>query len=234
MRMTDDFVSWNRRADCAGFHAVTRCGLCLHCVPVYALRLDKLDEPFSKRHVDGSFTSDVNKVLDSMAAKEYLLWVMTSKPSNERWSDVPSCYLYCSCLLWLWPFLCFFFFFFAAVRKDKKNSEEHPPPLCAALKEAIFRRNWKPYLICLFWRQCLFKSVLFSNVMQRYKTATLPQIYGAQPKFWNWGCIFFVRIIFFYVAKKEKNTAQQQSWGVIKSTCFSRLVVKQFSIHFYI
>lgn len=41
-------------------------------------------EAFSRRHVDGSFTSEVNKVLDSMAAKEYLLWVMTSKPSGER------------------------------------------------------------------------------------------------------------------------------------------------------
>lgn len=34
-----------------------------------------------KRHVDGSFTSDVNKVLDSMAAKEYLQWVMSSQSS---------------------------------------------------------------------------------------------------------------------------------------------------------
>lgn len=42
------------------------------------------EDEFSKRHVDGTFTSDVNKVLDSMAAKEYLLWVMTSKPSGER------------------------------------------------------------------------------------------------------------------------------------------------------
>uniref|UniRef100_A0A8C2CTQ5 Glucagon / GIP / secretin / VIP family domain-containing protein n=1 Tax=Cyprinus carpio TaxID=7962 RepID=A0A8C2CTQ5_CYPCA len=33
----------------------------------------------SRRHVDGSFTSDVNKVLDSIAAKEYLQWVMNSK-----------------------------------------------------------------------------------------------------------------------------------------------------------
>lgn len=34
-----------------------------------------------RRHVDGSFTSDVNKVLDSMAAKEYLQWVMGSQSS---------------------------------------------------------------------------------------------------------------------------------------------------------
>jgi hypothetical protein len=38
----------------------------------------------SRRHVDGSFTSDVNKVLDSLAAKEYLLWVMTSKTTGNR------------------------------------------------------------------------------------------------------------------------------------------------------
>lgn len=41
-------------------------------------------EAFNRRHVDGTFTSDVNKVLDSMAAKEYLQWVMASKPSGER------------------------------------------------------------------------------------------------------------------------------------------------------
>uniref|UniRef100_A0A673HMH6 Glucagon / GIP / secretin / VIP family domain-containing protein n=1 Tax=Sinocyclocheilus rhinocerous TaxID=307959 RepID=A0A673HMH6_9TELE len=35
-----------------------------------------------RRHVDGSFTSDVNKVLDSIAAKEYLQWVMNSKTSG--------------------------------------------------------------------------------------------------------------------------------------------------------
>lgn len=40
------------------------------------------DREVSRRHVDGSFTSDVNKVLDSMAAKEYLLWVMTQKASG--------------------------------------------------------------------------------------------------------------------------------------------------------
>lgn len=34
-----------------------------------------------RRHVDGSFTSDVNKVLDSIAAKEYLQWVMSSQSS---------------------------------------------------------------------------------------------------------------------------------------------------------
>lgn len=73
----------------AGFHIgglLTLNGQYLHCVPVYTLRseMDRRGESFSRRHVDGSFTSDVNKVLDSMAAKEYLLWVMTSKPSGER------------------------------------------------------------------------------------------------------------------------------------------------------
>lgn len=42
----------------------------------------------SKRHVDGSFTSDVNKVLDSMAAKELILWAMNSRPSGERYASV--------------------------------------------------------------------------------------------------------------------------------------------------
>lgn len=66
--------------------SLTVSGQCLHCVPVYILRSekDRWGETLSRRHVDGSFTSDVNKVLDSMAAKEYLLWVMTSKPSGER------------------------------------------------------------------------------------------------------------------------------------------------------
>lgn len=52
----------------------------------YILRSEthRREEAFSRRHVDGTFTSDINKVLDSMAAKEYLLWVMTSKPSGER------------------------------------------------------------------------------------------------------------------------------------------------------
>lgn len=73
----------------AGVHIVellTLNGQCLHCVHVYLLRseTDRRGEAFSKRHVDGSFTSDVNKVLDSMAAKEYLHWVMTSKPSGWR------------------------------------------------------------------------------------------------------------------------------------------------------
>uniref|UniRef100_A0A667XFV4 Glucagon / GIP / secretin / VIP family domain-containing protein n=1 Tax=Myripristis murdjan TaxID=586833 RepID=A0A667XFV4_9TELE len=48
------------------------------------LSLDREGEALSRRHVDGTFTSDVNKVLDSMAAKEYLLWVMNSKTSGER------------------------------------------------------------------------------------------------------------------------------------------------------
>uniref|UniRef100_A0A4W5QQA8 Glucagon a n=1 Tax=Hucho hucho TaxID=62062 RepID=A0A4W5QQA8_9TELE len=51
---------------------------------------ERRNGPMSRRHVDGSFTSDVNKVLDSLAAKEYLLWVMTSKASgksNKRQED---------------------------------------------------------------------------------------------------------------------------------------------------
>lgn len=54
-------------------------GRCLHCASVYTLR----SETFKRRHVDGSFTSDVSKVLDSLAAKEYILWVMTSKPMER-------------------------------------------------------------------------------------------------------------------------------------------------------
>lgn len=42
----------------------------------------------SRRHVDGSFTSDVNKVLDSMAAKELILWAMNSRPSGERYHSL--------------------------------------------------------------------------------------------------------------------------------------------------
>uniref|UniRef100_A0A3Q0ST55 Glucagon n=1 Tax=Amphilophus citrinellus TaxID=61819 RepID=A0A3Q0ST55_AMPCI len=64
-------------------------------VPVHddSLRseMERRGETFNKRHVDGSFTSDVNKVLDSIAAKEYLLWVMTSKPSGESNCVMPSC-----------------------------------------------------------------------------------------------------------------------------------------------
>lgn len=55
-----------------------------HCGPTDTVYILRSESAFSRRHVDGSFTSDVNKVLDSMAAKEYLLWVMTSKPSGER------------------------------------------------------------------------------------------------------------------------------------------------------
>lgn len=52
----------------------------------------RLEEPLGieslqRRHVDGSFTSDMNKVLDNIAAKEYLLWVMNSKPSVARYCD---------------------------------------------------------------------------------------------------------------------------------------------------
>ncbi|KAF3857342.1 hypothetical protein F7725_009201, partial [Dissostichus mawsoni] len=38
-----------------------------------ASEMDRRGVALSRRHVDGSFTSDVNKVLDSLAAKEYLL-----------------------------------------------------------------------------------------------------------------------------------------------------------------
>uniref|UniRef100_A0A667XHR3 Glucagon / GIP / secretin / VIP family domain-containing protein n=1 Tax=Myripristis murdjan TaxID=586833 RepID=A0A667XHR3_9TELE len=40
-------------------------------------------EALSRRHVNGTFTSDVNKVLDSMATKEYFLWLMNSEASGE-------------------------------------------------------------------------------------------------------------------------------------------------------
>ncbi|XP_041834474.1 glucagon-1-like [Melanotaenia boesemani] len=71
-----DFVAKLKSGQVRRAGGVTdRGGQCLHPVPVYTLR--------SERHVDGSFTSDVNKVLDAMAAKKYLLWVMTAKPSGE-------------------------------------------------------------------------------------------------------------------------------------------------------
>uniref|UniRef100_A0A667ZBV5 Glucagon / GIP / secretin / VIP family domain-containing protein n=1 Tax=Myripristis murdjan TaxID=586833 RepID=A0A667ZBV5_9TELE len=58
----------------------------LSCVHVYISRseMDREGEAFSRRHVDGTFTSDVNKVLDSMVPKEDFLWVMCSKASVER------------------------------------------------------------------------------------------------------------------------------------------------------
>ena len=57
-----------------------------YSLPVYILRSekDRWGEVLSRRHVDGSFTSDVNKVLDAMAAKEFLRWVMNAKASGER------------------------------------------------------------------------------------------------------------------------------------------------------
>nr|AAB37529.1 glucagon-like peptide-2, GLP-2=proglucagon-derived 3.7 kda protein [Amphiuma tridactylum=three-toed amphiumae, pancreas, Peptide, 33 aa] [Amphiuma tridactylum] len=30
-------------------------------------------------HADGSFTSDINKVLDTIAAKEFLNWLISTK-----------------------------------------------------------------------------------------------------------------------------------------------------------
>jgi len=57
------------------------------CAYVLRSESDRRGEAVSRRHVDGSFTSDVNKVLDSMAAKQYLLWVMTSRPPGERYAQ---------------------------------------------------------------------------------------------------------------------------------------------------
>ncbi|MGH0135886.1 UNVERIFIED_CONTAM: hypothetical protein FKN15_059677 [Acipenser sinensis] len=41
-------------------------------------------EELRKRHGDGSFTHDMTTVLDSIAAKEFLNWVMNSKTSEAR------------------------------------------------------------------------------------------------------------------------------------------------------
>lgn len=51
--------------------------------------------------------------------------------------------------------LSWLFSLFFAVRRDKKSSEELPS-LSAALKEAILRRNWKPY-----WSACFVVNVFF-------------------------------------------------------------------------
>lgn len=82
MIKNDDFFFW-RTLHCRSKFS-SNGTLCYAHVYVLRSETDKRGAAFSRRHVDGSFTSDVNKVLDSLAAKEYLLWVMTSKPSGER------------------------------------------------------------------------------------------------------------------------------------------------------
>ncbi|KAE8278603.1 Dipeptidyl peptidase 4 [Larimichthys crocea] len=77
-RKAQDFVRWLMNNKRSGAAEKRPCRRDLH-----QSETDKRGAAFSRRHVDGSFTSDVNKVLDSLAAKEYLLWVMTSKPSGE-------------------------------------------------------------------------------------------------------------------------------------------------------
>lgn len=36
-----------------------------------------------RRHADGTFTSDINKVLDDMAAKEFLKWLINTKVTQR-------------------------------------------------------------------------------------------------------------------------------------------------------
>lgn len=40
-------------------------------------------EEMGRRHADGTFTSDINKVLDDMAAKEFLKWLINTKVTQR-------------------------------------------------------------------------------------------------------------------------------------------------------
>lgn len=42
-----------------------------------------LAEEMGRRHADGTFTSDINKVLDDMAAKEFLKWLINTKVTQR-------------------------------------------------------------------------------------------------------------------------------------------------------
>lgn len=42
-----------------------------------------LAEELGRRHADGTFTSDINKVLDDMAAKEFLKWLINTKVTQR-------------------------------------------------------------------------------------------------------------------------------------------------------
>ncbi|XP_039610952.1 glucagon b [Polypterus senegalus] len=42
------------------------------------------DEEKRRRHADGSFTSEINKLLDSIATKEFVNWIMNSKSSEAH------------------------------------------------------------------------------------------------------------------------------------------------------
>lgn len=40
-------------------------------------------EEMGRRHADGTFTSDINKILDDMAAKEFLKWLINTKVTQR-------------------------------------------------------------------------------------------------------------------------------------------------------
>lgn len=40
-------------------------------------------EKMGRRHADGTFTSDINKILDDMAAKEFLKWLINTKVTQR-------------------------------------------------------------------------------------------------------------------------------------------------------
>uniref|UniRef100_UPI00398F3CA4 pro-glucagon-like n=1 Tax=Pristiophorus japonicus TaxID=55135 RepID=UPI00398F3CA4 len=47
-----------------------------------------IPEEMDRRHADGTFTSEINIVLDTIAAKEFLNWVLNSKTIQSRDSEI--------------------------------------------------------------------------------------------------------------------------------------------------
>ncbi|XP_041056176.1 glucagon b [Carcharodon carcharias] len=47
-----------------------------------------IPEEMDRRHADGTFTSEINVVLDTIAAKEFLNWLLNSKTVQSRDSEI--------------------------------------------------------------------------------------------------------------------------------------------------
>ncbi|XP_072330399.1 pro-glucagon-like isoform X1 [Scyliorhinus torazame] len=47
-----------------------------------------IPEDMDRRHADGTFTSEINVVLDTIAAKEFLNWLLNSKTVQSRDSEI--------------------------------------------------------------------------------------------------------------------------------------------------
>ncbi|XP_062906206.1 pro-glucagon-like isoform X1 [Mobula hypostoma] len=47
-----------------------------------------ISEDLDRRHADGTFTSEISVVLDTMAAKEFLNWLLNSKTVQSRDSEI--------------------------------------------------------------------------------------------------------------------------------------------------